>query len=276
MGNACGCAGDHSQETSFGSINRGIETKHLPEAFKQEDFPLLIKQSVFWRLSDEEKNNMLCEVTKMLIQHGDVGGIKPKNPHLKSILQSGQETMTRYDKAGNKEVYEGRVVDGVANGLGVVRHHDNSVFEGFFSGGFKKGKGVIKNDKGGVIDIFYGDKATAEGPSNIKLPNGARFSCFHFRDSKEGPMYSETLSEFEFCRFSNDFKNGIAVRIQKDYSKLILEEYRLNKMISTPTVYILTDGNKESSSRAEENTVSEPQATRTGKNGGLKRLSIAE
>jgi hypothetical protein len=242
MGNACGCAEDVQSGPHFGSIKRAEDNgKYLASVFKSTAVAPKINAEAFAKLTVTEKDQTLAEVLRLVLEHGDPASLKITNPHLKQYFLKTQSTIVM--KTGDKqsETFEGEVINGIANGNGTVKLVESSVYHGYFSGGFKAGSGEIKSDAQGVIHIYYGEKGLAEGITHLRLKNGSAYTYFHSNDIKEGPFYGAHPTDYEFARLVNGKKNGLSVRISKDYQLLSLDEFKDDKAVGPTKVFVKQD-----------------------------------
>lgn len=226
----------------FGSIKRAEDNnKYLATVFKSTTLAPKINAEAFTKLTVTEKDQVLAEVLRLVLEHGDPASIKIPNPHLKQYFLKTQANIVM--KTGDKqtETFDGEVINGIANGNGTVKLVENSVYHGYFSNGFKAGSGEIRSDAQGVIHIYYGEKGFAEGITHLKLKNGSAYTYFHSNDVKEGPFYGAHPTDYEFARLVNGKKNGVSVRISKDYQMLSLDEFKEDKAIGPTKVYVKQD-----------------------------------
>jgi hypothetical protein len=238
MGNACGCADDVDPALHLSSIKQAdISDKQ----FKIAAFDTKSTISEFAKLSNEQKDQTLAEVIRLISEHGDLASINISNASLKEHFLKDKANITLKTHDNKQEVFEGEVINGLANGTGKIKLSDGTIYEGRFATGYKIGGGIIKSESQGVIHINYGEKGIAEGITTLKLKNGSTYTYFHSKDIKEGPILGTHPTSIEFARLVSSKKNGLSVRISKDYQMLTLDEFKDDNAIGDTKIFTKAD-----------------------------------
>jgi hypothetical protein len=231
MGNACGCADSNVGEVPVTSIT---QKPNQLEPFKLAAAPKTpIGPEAFSALSPADKDAVLVEVLRLIVAKGDAAQIKTNNVHLKrELMKQTQKIVT------NGEIFDGEVIDGVANGRGKVKLTNGGDFEGYFIGGFRRAKGVTKHPNI-IEESFYGEEGQQEGASVHKAANGSFQTFFNERGLRSGPGFSDSATEQQFELFIANRKNGFTVKVTKDHKTLSLQDFKDDKAVAAPIEYVL-------------------------------------
>lgn len=231
MGNACGCADSNDGEATNANIS-GIQKKQA-DPFQMATHKSLIVPEAFAGLSSGDKDQLLVDVLKLIVTKGDPAQIKTNNVHLKKELVKQTQKIVV-----NGEIFDGEVIDGIANGRGRVKLTSGADFDGYFVGGFRKAKGTTKHPNL-VEEAIYGEEGQLEGASTHKAANGTFFTFFNERGLKNGPAYTDSPNEQQFDLYIANRRNGVTVKIAKDKKTLSLQEFKDDKQSGPVVEYAL-------------------------------------
>ena len=232
MGNACGCADGNVGDAQNTNITL---SRPAPEPFRLATHKTLITPEAFVGLSGADKDQMLVDVLRLIVTRGDAAQIKTNNVHLKKELVKQTQKVVL-----NGDIFDGEVIDGIANGRGKVKLISGGDFEGYFIGGYRRAKGVTKHPNL-TEESAYGEEGQPEGISIHKAANGSQQTFFYERGLRNGLAFSETAAEQQFEPYIANRRNGVTVKIAKDHKTLILQEFKDDKPNGVATEYGLKD-----------------------------------
>lgn len=215
MGNCCT---DERKDTDAraGNIKAGSSDA---SAFRLPNYQTKFVPQTFAGIPPAEKDQLLAEVLKLIMAHGNLSRIQPNNPHLKEILKRVHSKIPM-----NGQVFEGETIDGVGNGKAKIQYKDGSVFEGFVANGHEQGEAKLTNPDGSVYDCTF-NRGVVEGLVHSKKGEDTTQSvCVHGK--KNGPQVVQNKDRIEFSNWKEDKKNGLEVCIIKNANKIQLTEFQ--------------------------------------------------
>ena len=229
MGNACGCADGNVGDAPVTNI---IPTKNQPEPFKQAGYKSKIAPEAFSALSTSDKEQLLVEILRLIVTKGDAAQIKTNNVHLKQqLIKQNQKIVT------NGDIFDGEVIDGMANGRGKVKLVTGGDFDGQFIGGIRRAKGVTKHPNL-TEEAYYNEDGQPEGIAHHKSANGLFQVLYYERGLRNGLSLSESATERTMELYVASKRNGLAVRVPKDYKTLSIQEFKEDKPNGAVVEYV--------------------------------------
>jgi hypothetical protein len=223
MGTTCsGCTDEEAgrSQGQFNFISTNREGEQEPRRFKLDDYQTKFVPASFQHLPSGEKDKLLSEVIRIIIHHGDPGAISTKNKTMQDFLKKSSAKISN-----GKDVYEGETIEGIANGFGTVRLEGGGLFEGSFVSGLRRGRGISHLPNGFVVEAVYGISGAAQGLAAIRSPAQVTSQMLYMNGIGFGPAFTENPQDFVFDHLSFDARDGLVIRLQKNHSSLVLQEY---------------------------------------------------
>jgi len=223
MGNACGCAEGKTGEAGASSIAKAVKQG---STFTQQGYQSKIVPSTFSPLSPRDKDILLAEILRIVVEKGDVAKVKPSNANIKSVLAKSLNKFT----LPTGEQYEGDIIDGSANGKGRVNFAstDGSVFEGNFANGYEQGQGQIRFKNGDTLRCDTFCNANPYGLAQYTYADRSEeLQCYDKTGHRSGPYtYIDKQGTVYYGQYRNDKEDGFEVRIPKTQTSISAVEYK--------------------------------------------------
>jgi len=233
MGNACGCNEDkRTGEAVKSTINKILNKESTPALaqYKVPSFISKINSSYFAGLTPQEKDNLLAEAFKVLVTTVEPSKYDSvKNSNLKKLVEKTVGKVVNE----NGEVYEGELIDGVANGKGKITSPDGSTYEGMVFNGLRHGQGkvTVKTPEARSYTCdFY--QNIPIGPVTQKLDitdgdQGVLEGGFDTKGLESGPYLMKYNDGDSAYFFQKDGKaEGLHVLISKEKNTLVVTEFK--------------------------------------------------
>lgn len=218
------CSNCTEEESSRGQLNLISSTRVAEQdlrRFKLDDYQTKFVPASFQHLPSGEKDKLLSEVIRIIIQDGDPDAISTNNKTMQDTLKKSNAKISN-----GKDVYQGETIEGIANGYGTIRLEGGGLFEGKFVGGLRRGRGVSHFPTGYVVEAVYGINGVAQGLATIRSPAQVTSQMLFLNGVGEGPSFTEYPQDYVFDYLSFDARDGLVIRLKKNLSSLVLQEYR--------------------------------------------------
>ncbi len=239
MGNACGCADGTKKDGDQGNLrspNKANDRSY--PAYKLQDFNSKITPSEFASIPDKEKDALLAEAFKLLVTTVEPHKINSMNTHIKQLTS---KTVGKVINT-NGDIYEGELIDGVANGKGTINYRDGVVYEGQMFNGVCHGTGKVKTPNSKYTGSFYNgfpvgfvsQTFTAALPEDSGILEGA----FDTKGKEAGPFLMKFSNGDSAYYIQKESKmDGPYIFIPKDRSYVVLSEYKGDQESKPAVVY---------------------------------------
>ena len=231
MGNCCAGTGKDGEAI-------GGNLQHLKQidasAFLLKDYQTKFVPQSFSTIAAAEKDQLLAEALKIIIQHGDLSRVKPTNINLREILKP---LHTKFNLNGDQ--FEGDVIDGIANGKAKVTYKkDGCLAEGTMGNGSFKGEGTYSYPDGTTGKGTF-IKGIMEGICHEKRGDAVSQLIFAPGNVQTGPEYITNKDQSTFTYWKNGQKEGLEVSFVKSSTKISLTEYKEDKPVGAPKEFVL-------------------------------------
>ena len=232
MGNVCGCNDSSSHVATSGSIKSAVtgSTQYKNAAHQSK-----INSAAFSGLTPQEKDIVLAEAFKILVSTVETSKISSSNPYIKQFTTKSVGKIQMNDN----NVYEGEMIDGVANGVGKIKSKDGSEFEGRFFNGVEHGAGKFTKVEPGFKSEFSGEYERGNPLYSgvhkiVGAPDASGLLEGGFLDGEShGPhimKYQDGTSAYFV--FNKAKMEGTDVWVSKDLESLIVTEFKDGKEVS--------------------------------------------
>lgn len=196
------------------------------QGFQLPNYQSKVVPAAFSSLPPAEKDALLVEILKSILDNGDLSKVKPTNANLKPIFN---KTTTKFTLPSGEQ-FEGEVIDGTANGKGKTTFvtGDGSVYEGNFQGGFEHGTGSIKFKNGDLLKCDTFNKSNPFGLAQyVYADKSEEWQGYNQSGQRTGPYtYTDKDGMVYFGQYKNDKEDGLEIRIPKHKNSLAIVEYK--------------------------------------------------
>ncbi len=185
---------------------------------------------------ESEKDDIIAELTRVIVGQLDYRMIKSQHPFLKNLLEKKAEALTSTDGT-----YEGETIHGVANGKGTFKLSDGGSYTGETVAGHMHGHGKLDFSNGNHYEGEF-KNGFATGAGVLKYANGDTYNGNLKNGHKHGLGVIRTAGgDLQIGFFENDKNHGLCVQLTADKQHVAVENYMNDKKEGMWLLYKLQD-----------------------------------